>query len=400
MEDYILVIDNGTQSIRALVFDPQGNLIAKVKQKIEAYYSIKPGWAEQDPNYFWEVVCQVCQALWQDFSINATQIKGVAVTSQRATMINVDADGKPLRPAISWLDQRQTENVPPVAKYWRLLFKLIGMDATIRYFQAQAEINWIQRYQPEIWKNTYKYLTLGGYLNYKFTGKFVDSSANQVGYLPFDFKHARWEKSWGWKWQALAIDKNMLPELVAPCEIIGNITSIAAEKTGLIKGTPIIAAAGDKSCEALGTGCLTPDTACLSLGSSASVSITQKKYIEAIRFVPAFPAAIPQMYNIEYNVYRGFWMVEWFKQQFGLSETLAAENLQKIPEQLFEELLKNTPPGAEGLILQPYWSPGIRIPGLEAKGSVIGFSAEHTRAHLYRALIEGLGYALLGVCRT
>ncbi|MNP24367.1 L-xylulose/3-keto-L-gulonate kinase [compost metagenome] len=93
-------------------------------------------------------------------------------------------------------------------------------------------------------------------------------------------------------------------------------------------------------------------------------------------------------------IYRGFWMVSWFKQEFGLREMQRATELGVEPEVLFDELVNSVPPGSMGLMLQPYWSPGIREPGLEAKGSIIGFGDVHTRAHLYRAILEGLAYAL------
>ncbi|MNQ90723.1 L-xylulose/3-keto-L-gulonate kinase [compost metagenome] len=93
-------------------------------------------------------------------------------------------------------------------------------------------------------------------------------------------------------------------------------------------------------------------------------------------------------------IYRGFWMVSWFKQEFGLREMQRAQELGVEPEALFDELVNSVPPGSMGLMLQPYWSPGIREPGLEAKGSIIGFGDVHTRAHLYRAILEGLAYAL------
>jgi sugar (pentulose or hexulose) kinase len=104
---------------------------------------------------------------------------------------------------------------------------------------------------------------------------------------------------------------------------------------------------------------------------------------------------VPHSYNLELQIYRGYWMVSWFKAEFGLREMgLAAERGQE-PEALFDELVRSVPPGSQGLVLQPYWSPGLRHPGPEARGAIIGFSDAHTRAHIYRAILEGLAYALL-----
>jgi len=125
--DFILAIDNGTQSVRALVFDPLGKLIARQRVQIKPYYSTSPGLAEQDPEVFWQSVCQACQALWTKDGIRKDSIAGVSVTTQRSTVINVDRQGQPLRPAIVWLDQRRTEGVKPVGGLWGLAFLLSGM---------------------------------------------------------------------------------------------------------------------------------------------------------------------------------------------------------------------------------------------------------------------------------
>jgi len=110
--------------------------------------------------------------------------------------------------------------------------------------------------------------------------------------------------------------------------------------------------------------------------------------------VPAYPAAMPKRYNSEIIVQRGYWMVNWFKREFAAQEVLQAQEQGIAPELLFDGLLEQSPAGAMGLVLQPFWNPGVRFPGPEAKGAVIGFGDVHTRAHLYRAIIEGLGYAL------
>ena len=107
MSTLLLAIDNGTQSVRALVFDTEGQLIAKSKVDIEPYYSTHPGWAEQDVNYLWSKLCEACQQLWPQLNFPKTDIRAMALTTQRATVVNLDAAGQPLRPAIIWLDQRE-----------------------------------------------------------------------------------------------------------------------------------------------------------------------------------------------------------------------------------------------------------------------------------------------------
>jgi sugar (pentulose or hexulose) kinase len=392
--DLILAIDHGTQSVRALLFDLRGNLLAKTRIPMDSYVSPGPGLFEQDPEVFWQAVCQACQELWKIPGVQKESIAGVTLTTQRSTLINVDEQGRPLRPAIVWTDQRRTSGLKPVSGWWGLAFALSGMRETVAYLQAEAEANWIRTHQPEIWSRTYKYLLLSGYLTYRMTGKFVDSVGSQVAYLPFDYKRLAWSRPYDWKWQAVPMDKSILPDLVPPAGMLGEITREAAEATGLPAGLPLIAAAADKACEVIGAGCLEPHIACLSYGTTATINTTHRKYIEIIPLIPPYPAAVPDAYSLEVQIYRGYWMVSWFKREFGHNEQrLAAERGVEV-EDLFDDLVNSVSPGSLGLTLQPFWSPGLKIPGPEAKGAVIGFGDVHTRAHLYRSILEGLAYAL------
>ncbi len=394
MAENILAIDNGTQSVRALLFDPHGNLLAKERVMIEPYYSIAPGFAEQNPEVFWNAVCLACQKLFQQTGVEKSSIAAVSVTTQRSTIIDVDKDGKPLRPAIHWLDQRRTEGLPPVSGMWGLLFRLAGATETVAYLQAEGESNWIRTHQPEIWENTHKHLLLSGYLTFLLTGRFVDSIGCQVAYIPFDYKGLKWASKNDWKWQAVPMDPQILPELIEQGQTLGTITPQASAATGIPQGLPLIASAADKACEVLGAGSLEPEVACLSYGTTATINTTFKKYIEVIPLIPAYPAAEPNYYNLEIQIYRGYWMVSWFRQEFGLREENIAFERGVEPEELFDELVEAVPPGSQGLVLQPYWSPGLRSPGPEARGAMIGFSDVQTRAHIYRAILERLAYAL------
>ena len=392
--DYILAIDNGTQSVRALLFDLHGNIVAKAQVHLEAYFSTHSGWAEHDPEDYWQAVCVACRRLWAQSGIANSAIAGVAVTAQRGTVINLDNRGTPLRPAITWLDQRRTDTLPPMGPLWTLAFKLAHVDDTIKYLRGEAEINWIKANQPDIWKRTDKFLLLSGYLNYRLCGRFVDSAGSQVGYVPFDYKRLKWAGPGDWKWQALALERSMLPELVPPGTQIGEVADAAAAATGIRAGTPLFAAAADKACEVIGAGCMEQHIGCLSYGTTATINTTSTRYLEVTPFIPPYPSAVPGAYSIEVQIFRGYWMVNWFKEQFGHYEKRQAAERGATAEELFDELVDAVPPGAMGLMLQPYWSPGIKQPGLEAKGAVIGFGDVHTRAHLYRAILEGLAYAL------
>jgi sugar (pentulose or hexulose) kinase len=392
--DHALAIDVGTQSVRAILFDPAGTLVAMGRVPIEPYVSPQPGWAEQEPEVWWTAIGEACRLLWASPAARPEAVAGVGLTTQRTTVVVADEAGVPLRPAIVWLDQRRTENLPPVGGAWGLAFRLGGVRETVARFQADAEANWIASHEPDVFGRIRRFGLLSAWLTARLVGDWVDSTASQVGYVPFDFKKSRWASRWDWKWQVAPFRREWLPRLVPPGASLGGLTPGAAAHLGVRAGTPLIAAAGDKQCEALGAGAVTPEVAALSFGTTATIGTTHRRYLEAIPLVPPYPAAVPGSWLVELQVLRGFWMVEWFKREFGATEIAQAAALDIPPEALFEHLLEASPAGSMGLVLQPYWMPGIRYPGPEAKGAILGFGDVHGRAHVYRAILEGLAYAL------
>lgn len=394
---YFLAIDNGTQSIRTLVFDKQGNEIAKARVVLEAYFSTQAGFAEQHADYYWEKLCEACQKLWQTGKVTPQQIMGVSITTQRYTMICLDEHKQPIRPAIVWMDQRKATITPAIKSRLGLLrpvINMIGLGELVADVQAKARCNWLAEHEPDNWKKTKHYVNLSGYLTYKLTGELKDSAGQMVGYLPYDYKVQDWCKPSDVKWKLVSCKREQLPKLAHAGERIGSISSTAAEQTGIIANLPVIAAASDKACEVLGCGGVSADTACMSFGTTATINTCTPKYSEVVKHIPPYTAAIPKHYNTEFMVYRGFWMVSWFKEEFAHYEAELAKNQGVDVEHLLDEAVQNIPAGSMGLIMQPYWSPGVRQPGIEGKGSLIGFGDVHGRAHVYRAILEGLAYEL------
>ncbi len=393
MNQTLLSIDCGTQSLRALLFSHDGRLLKRVQVEYEPYYSRKPGWAEQDPELYWRSVCKACQALSRTEPESFAAVAGVGVTTQRSSMVNVDRDGAALRPVIIWLDHRKAGPVYFPNPLVQLAYKAVGMEEVIARVQAQAKCNWIKQNEPHIWDETYKYLQISGFLNHRLTGLFKDSTASQIGHIPFNYRKLKWAGPGEMSALLCPIEQDKLPEIAAPGEQIGEITDKAHRETGIPKGTPVIACGSDKGCETLGMGVLDKRMASLSFGTTATVQTTTENYCEPIRFMPAYPAPIPGKYNPEVEIFRGYWMITWFKNEFAHGEIREAAEQGVPPEILLNRLLETVPPGSMGLVVQPYWSPGFKNPA--AKGAMIGFGDVHKRAHVYRAVIEGLGYALL-----
>jgi sugar (pentulose or hexulose) kinase len=367
--------------------------MAKAQVEYPPYVSPGPGLAEQDPTVYWDALVRACRELKEKKAGLVQTIAGIGVTTQRATMICLDQDGNVLRPAIVWLDQRTAEPVFATSGLVHLGVKLSGLKSRLMEAQAQGKCNWIIQNQPGIWAATYKYLQVSGFLNFRLTGEFKDSVASQIGHLPFDYKRHRWAGPWALTRRLFCVPTEKLPDLVQPGALLGSLTGEAAELTGLAQGIPVIACGSDKGCETLGSGVIDQTMVSLSFGTTATVQTCTDRYFESIPLMPPYPAPIPGFYNPGVEIFRGFWMISWFKKEFGQKEVEKARILGKAPEELLNQCLEKTEPGAMGLLIQPYWGPGLDHPN--AKGAMIGFGDVHTRDHIYRAVIEGLGFALL-----
>ena len=389
----VLTFDCGTQSIRALLFDKQGNIIGKAQKYFQPYYSPKAEWAEQHPEVYKDAIVEVskslkdkCRDVWED-------IIGVTSTTIRDTCVCMDKNGEVLRPIIVWLDQREAECKEKLPLISRLAFLLVGMKETINVQRKITKSNWIIENEKEIWDKTYKYVMFSGFITHFLTGKFIDSSASQVGHVPIDYKSKKWKKTSDVQFPVFNVPKSKLCELVPPGGILGYISKEFSELTGITEGLPVIATGSDKACETLGCGVVSEDMVSLSFGTTATVQFATKKYIEPQKFLPAYPSVIADIYNPEIQIYRGYWMVSWFKKEFAEKEVMQAAELGVSAEELLNIRLKEIPAGCDGLMLQPLWAPMLKNP--EGKGAIIGFNDVHTRVHIYRAIIEGIGFALI-----
>jgi sugar (pentulose or hexulose) kinase len=391
--EVILAIDAGTQSMRAAFVDLSGHILDIVKIPIQPCSAPQPGWAEQRPEYYWETFCGACRALFAKSPELKQRVQGVAVTTQRSTLVDVDKNGMPLRPAIVWLDERKAQAGKTIPGMLRPLLKLLKYDELVEGVVRDCEASWIRQNQPDIWERTHKHLFLSGWFAYRLTGEFIDSSGNIIGYVPFNIKKAQWAHRFDPSCRLFPIEREKLPALVKPAGLLGNITAQACGETGIPQGLPVIAAANDKACEIIGAGCAAPDTACVSFGTISTINTQNSKYVELKPFWPPYPSAVPDSWYTEVAVLRGAWMITWFKEEFGLQEQLEAADKGVTPEELLDRLIEDLPPASMGLVLQPYWTPAPDKAKC-ARGSIIGFCDTHKRAHVYRAILEGIVFAL------
>lgn len=390
-----LSYDLGTQSARSLLFDRKGNLLHISKYPFNPpYFSKEKGWTEQDPSYWWSCLCESSRKLKREIdSETYDRIDSVSVTSMRDTYLCLDERNMPLRPAILWLDQRSASCRESLGFLPETLFRLVGMRNAVQETRMGAKSNWLIEHEGEMWARMSHYASIAAWCNFMLSGRLVDSVANQVGHIPFDYKRQQWMSPRSLKWGIDPVPLEKLVPLVPPGTVIGEVDAKGSLASGLREGVKVVATGTDKGCETLGSGCVDSSSASLSFGTTSTVQLALSAYREPQPFLPAYPSLVPGCYNPEVEIFRGYWMITWFIDQFCGNLKGEAEAKGVSIESLLDVGLDLVRPGCDGLLLQPYWGPGLKNP--EAKGAILGFSDYHGKYHLYRAIVEGINFALM-----
>lgn len=389
----ILAIDCGTQSLRAILFDQIGNMLAS--QRVEfspPYHSPFAGWAEQDVQVYWQAMVSAIGKIKKDYPQEFGKLVGMGVTSQRDTLVLIDKHGKVLRPAILWLDTRAAQGSYKPNMVMHAIYKLIGAFDKIVKVQADGKTNWLKENEPEIWQKTDKALFLSTYFHYRLTGSVKESVASMVGHLPFNNRKRNWAGDSALESLLLPLEQAKRCQLVESGEVIGTIHQAAAKETGLPLGLPLVACGSDKACETIGMGAIDANMASLSFGTTATVEVCTHKYFEPVFLMPAYCSVLPDSWLAEIEIFRGYWMITWFLDELGEKDKEEAIRNGRVPEKVLDKMLESSSPGGKGLILQPYW--GSSLKDIFAKGSIIGFGDVHGKPAIYRAIIEGLAYSL------
>ena len=390
---YFIVIDGGTQNIKAFIFDEKGNEVYGEAYPVSPYFTTQPDFAEQDAEAYLRITQKVTKSVVENSGVPRDELAAVAITTHRSTIVPVDEDGRPVRPAITWLDERKTEGLSlPGGPFVSLVFRVSGMAPKLKEYQRRSKFNWLRKYEPESYEKTYIFLTISSYIFHALTNQFKDCSSMIVGLFPIDLKGLQWHPR-EVVYRVFGVERGKLPPLVSPTEIAGVVSEQGEIDFGVPRGLPVIIGAGDKQSELLGAGAINNDIAEISYGTAAVIEVLSNKYVEHPKMdFFTWGAAIPNHWALEGFVGRGYWMVSWFKREFCKHEEEEAQKLGVAPEELLDREIEEVSPGSMGLILQPYWHPLENDP--LSKGAIIGFSGEHTKKHIYRAIVEGVAYEL------
>lgn len=390
----VISIDYGTQSVRVAIINEKGEFLAFEQERYdEPYFSIKPGYCEQNPDYYYEKMCLAAKRLTEKNKELLKGVESISSTCFRDTAVYLDENFNVVRPSIIWLDQRQAKLKRKIPFVYSAAFWLVGMSDTIILNRKRTNALWLQEKEPENREKIRYYVPLNSYFNYRMLGVLGDSASNMIGHFPINFKSGKPYGKYALKGIIFGVDPIMLPKVIkSPGEIIGSVSKKGSEETGFPEGLNYIGTGNDKSCEALGSGAIDGNCAHASLGTSCSIAMIKHKYFEPIKFLPSYICAFKGYYSGEVQVYRGCWMLSWFSKEFAKEDISLAEIEKIAPEELLNREILKISPGSNGLILQPFWGPQLEKP--LAKGSIIGFYDVHTKYHMYRSIIEGLCYAL------
>lgn len=388
----ILALDLGTQSARASLIDDHGNIKALSKVKYNPLYlTDEKGVCEQHPDVYFDYIKKALLELKNNGGEYLKDIGACVLTTFRDTAVFLDENNEVLRPCILWLDQRIATEYPTFPLWKKLAFKLVHMTSFIRFQQMKTAIHWVKQHQRDIFDKTKKYVNISTYLNYKLTGELVDTPAAVIGHYPLEYRTGKWYSHHSIKYGVFDIKESTYCTLKKPGEILGYLKKDILDILNIDYQIPLIGSGSDKSCESLGNGCIDETFASISYGTASTVTITSKKYVEPSPFLPAYTAAQKGYFNSELQIYRGYWMLNWFKDEFCKDEIKKYPNEHAFFDYL-DRVIEKIPPGDDGLILQPYWGPCLERPN--ARGAILGFSERHDKYHIYRAIIEGIAYCL------
>jgi xylulokinase len=391
--EYILGIDIGTSGTKTVLFNLSGSVIASATVEYPLYQPHN-GWAEQDPADWWNATADTIRGVLKKSGIDPSEIGGVGISGQMHGLVMLDAGGSVLRKSIIWCDQRtaaQCEEITSLVGRERLIE--ITANPALTGFTA-SKILWVRENEPEIYAKCRHILLPKDYIRYMLTGEFATEVSDASGMQLLDIPHRCWSDE---VLSKLGIDKALLGKVYESPEITGRIHKSASSLTGLSVGTPVVGGAGDNAAAAVGTGVVKDGLAFATIGTSGVVyAHSSKVQIDPKGRVHTFCSSVPGEWHMMGVTLGAGLSLKWFRDNFCTEEMQKAASEGVDPYVIMDREAAKIKPGCDRLIYLPYLM-GERTPHLnpDCRGVFFGLSAMHTRAHLIRAVMEGVSYSLL-----
>jgi xylulokinase len=386
----LLGIDVGTTGAKAVLIEPDG----AVRDEATAEYPMsvpRPGWAEQNPEDWWKAtVASIKQVL---ANARGESVAGVGLTGQMHGLVLLEEAGEVLRPCIMWNDQRTAVQCAEIEqKVGRAkLIELAGKPALTGF--TAGKILWVRENEPDTYRRARHVLLPKDYVRYRLTGELVMDVADGSGTLLMDVRRRTWSDE---LLTFLDVPCEWLPSLHESHEVVAEVSAGAASVTGLQAGTPVVAGAGDQAAQSIGTGIAREGVVSVTIGTSGVVFAATNEY----RFDPtgelhAYCHAVPDTWHLMGVTLSAGGSLRWFRDTLCEAEKADAARTGRDVYDIITDLAATAPVGSDGLLFLPYLT-GERTPHADpnARGVFFGLSLRHTKAHMARAVLEGVTFSL------
>jgi xylulokinase len=393
MAAYLLGIDVGTSGSKAILIGADGAVKASATTEYPLY-TPQPLWAEQNPSDWWTATVTSIKQVLQQGGVAAADVAGVGLTGQMHGLVLLDAQGEVLRPCIMWNDQRTAAQCAAITEK-------VGLDNVLRLtgnpilpgFTA-PKIVWVREHEPQVYARVAKVLLPKDYARYRLTGGFFGEVSDASGTSMFDVGQRQWSSE---MLQALEVPREWLPEVTESPVVSARVSAQAAAETGLLEGTPVVGGGGDQAAQAVGTGIIAEGVVSATLGTSGVVFAASDSYrVEPEGRLHAFCHAVPGMWHLMGVMLSAAGSFRWYRDTLGEVERAQEKETGRDAYDILTGAAAEVAPGCEGLIFLPYLT-GERTPYPDpnARGVFFGLTLRHGKAHMTRAVLEGVSYGLL-----
>lgn len=386
---YLIGVDAGTTSVKAVLLNTFGEIVASEKQE----YTLDTGpndFCELDPEIYWDITCVVIRNIIRNSGVNPELVSGIAFSSQGETLIVVDSNGKPLRKAIVWLDNRSVQEAKVIEEKFgnQHIMDITGQPEVVATWPA-TRILWLKKNESRLFSRISKYLLVEDYLLFRLTGGFYSEHSLVSSTLYFSITTKEW---WREMLDFLEISSQQLPELMISGSKVRHLTVEATHDTGLTTKTIAVAGAYDHPSGAIGAGNIAPGMVTLTIGGSMAMCVTLKKPVRDISMkLPCQCHAIPDLYFLLPYTQTAGLILKWYKDEFCREEIEIARKKNSNPYTIIIKHAEKIPPGAEGLIMLPHFM-GTGSPEFnpKIKGVFAGITPRMKKGHFVRAILEAV----------
>lgn len=388
----MLGLDLGTTGARAGVIDSSGRVLSAAFGEY-CTSTPRPGWAEQEPADWWAASAAAVRSAIGESGARASGIRGVGVSGQMHGSVLLDSDLEPVAPCIIWCDQRASAQCERITREVGddTLAELVGNRARPGF--TAPKIMWMREHEPATFARVSHIMLPKDYINLKLTGSLGTDASDASGTLLFDIRERAWSAG---MLDRLQIELEWLPDVLESPERLGSVTAQAASITGLEAGTPVAAGGADNACSAIGMGVISEGLLAVSTGSSGTMlAPTGSPRVDERMLLHSFCHAVPGTWYLMGVMLSAGLSLRWFRDELGEPEAGEAARAGRDPYQLLDQTASQAPPGCEGLVFLPYLS-GERTPhpDPDARGVLFGIDLTKKRAHVVRAVMEGVVFGL------